>query len=459
MKTRWLALVLVGLSVSGVAGAGTQELNAVLYPEGKKVPVAFETLDRVPKAKLAGEVTVSNNQAMITVQWSALEPALLFGGDLNCWVLWAVTPDGLAENLGELPVREDRSGKGSFATPHKIFALMVTAEPLVVVRNPSELIAFVSLPAKDKLVKNSTFAYADFRTIYTDRERESIASMKYTDKTPVDLVQARNAIVLMDRFGAEKYAEQPARDARVAIGQAEDAYAGRVGDKKDVPELARRATALVSEAVRTAAKQIDAEQAQAAEAKRLSELTAAKEATQTEREARAEAETARAEVEAALADVQRQRTALEADRAKLQGERDALARRLSGALGAVAQTQNTGRGLVVSLSGEILFDTGESALKQDAQLSLAKLAGILLMIPDTRITIEGHTDATGSAETNEKLSHDRAASVMDFLRAHGLQTTRMSATGLGPSSPVASNDTPEGRAKNRRVEIVIPSGS
>jgi outer membrane protein OmpA-like peptidoglycan-associated protein len=459
MRSRWIVAGWIVALALGAAQAGSVGLNAVLYPEGKKITLEFETTDRAPKAKLAGAVTVEKNQASIVIDWSKLEPALLFGGDMNCWLVWAVTPDGYTESLGELPVRENRGGNVSFSTPHKEFAVMVTAEPAIVVSKPSEVVAFVSLPTRDKQAKNRTFSYTAFRTTYTQRDTESIATLKYEDKTPVDLQQARKAIRLMDRLEAEKYAPEPAREARVALGQAEDAYAGRVGKKENVPELSRRTTALMAEAVRVAMKGMEAERAASTEAKREAELAKLMAETEAER-------AARLEVEASLSEVQRERRALEedmrrleTDRAKLKQERDELARRLSGALGAVASTAQTGRGLVVSLSGGVLFDTGKSLLKQDAEIALAKLAGILLMIPDTTLAIEGHTDSTGSVETNQKLSLERAASVMGFLESQGVVKGRMTVKGVGPAQPVATNDTEEGRAKNRRVEVVIPQST
>jgi outer membrane protein OmpA-like peptidoglycan-associated protein len=279
----------------------------------------------------------------------------------------------------------------------------------------------------------------------------------------VDLQQARKAIELMDRFEAEKYAQAPARDARVALGQANDAYEGRVGKKADVPELSRRTISLASEAVLAAVKQIDAQKAQEKEAQRLAELAQKQAETEAEK-------TARLKTEADLADVQKQREALtvevarvqaekkqvEADREQIKQDRDALAARLSGALGKVASTERTGRGLVVSLSGGILFETGKSALKTDAKVSLAKLAGILLMIPNTNIQVEGHTDSTGSEETNTRLSLERASAVREFLKAQGVEEARMTAKGLAAAQPIAPNDTADGRAKNRRVEIVVP---
>ncbi len=460
---RFALVVLVALSLAAPAArAADMTLNAVLYPDGEKTDVKFKTMDRAPKAKLSGTVRPEQGQSWIELDWSKLEPALLFGGEVNCWVLWTITPDGTAQSLGELPVREDRSGSARFSSPFKHFALVVTAEPFAVVRRPSDLAAFVSEPTTSKKAKNSTFGFGGFRT-GTKRDTESIAALKYKDKTPVDLQQARKAIQLMDRFEAEKYAQAPARDARVALGQADDAYEGRVGKKSDVPELSRRTISLAAEAVRAAVKQIEAQKADEQEAKRLSDLAQKQAETEAEKAARLKTEADLAQVEKQrealkleVSRVQMEKKQVEADREQIKQERDALATRLSGALGKVASTERTGRGLVVSLSGGILFETGKSALKTDAKVSLAKLAGILLMIQNTNIQVEGHTDSTGSEEKNAKLSLERASAVKEFLKTQGVEEARMSAKGLSSSQPVASNDTPDGRAKNRRVEIIVP---
>jgi outer membrane protein OmpA-like peptidoglycan-associated protein len=442
-----ILLVALSLAATGVAAADL-ELNAVLYPDDVKTDLAFEATDRAPAATLVGTVRPQQGQARIEIGWKNLEPALLFGGDVNCWVLWTITPDGTALSLGELPVRQDRSGDASFSTPFKQFALIVTAEPLSVIRRPSDLVGFVSMPSTQRLARNSTFDFGGFRED-TKCDRESIAGLEYKDATPVELRQARRAVDLMDRYDAEKYAKQAARGARVALGQADDAYQGRVGKSKDVPELSRRAVALASEAVRVALREIDAQNAKETEAKRRAELAQKQADTQAER-------TARLQTEADLLTVEAEKARIEADREKIRRDRDALAQRLSGALGTVSATERTARGLVVSLSGGILFGTGRSDLQPDAKISLAKLSGILLMIPTTNIQVEGHTDATGSEEPNAKLSLERATAVMDFLKSQGVNGARMTARGLGSAEPVEPNDTPEGRAKNRRVEIIVP---
>ncbi len=446
------------LCASAAAPASGVTLNAVLYPDDQKIDLAFQTTDRAPAATLKGNVRIEQAQAQIEISWKKLEPALLFGGDVTCWVIWTATPDGTIQNQGELPVRSDRSGDLRFSAPSKNFAVMVTAEPLPGVRKPSDLVAFISTSSPSKLAKNSTFSFAAFRET-TKRDVESIAGLEYKDKTPVELMQARKSVEIMDRFEAEKYAETAARDARTGLSQAEDAYQGRVGKSKDVPDLSRRAITLASQAVVTAIRTIDQKKVADAEAQRLAELNKSKAEAESERAARAKTETELTSVQEQRRQLEVENQKVQAEKAKVEAERDALARRLSGALGKVASTEKTGRGLVLSLSGGILFNTGKSDLRPDAKVTLAKLSGILLMIPTADIQIEGHTDSTGTEDTNAKLSLERATAVMTFLESQGVENTRMRSKGLGSASPIASNDAADGRAKNRRVEIVVPDSS
>jgi outer membrane protein OmpA-like peptidoglycan-associated protein len=120
----------------------------------------------------------------------------------------------------------------------------------------------------------------------------------------------------------------------------------------------------------------------------------------------------------------------------------------------MASGAKTDRGYVVSLSG-VAFPTGESALKTEGKYLLAKLSGVMLAFDDMKLSIEGHTDSTGSEETNRKLSLARADSVKAFLTEMGVSASVMKTQGFGPDQPLMPNDTAEGRAKNRRVEIVM----
>ncbi len=112
------------------------------------------------------------------------------------------------------------------------------------------------------------------------------------------------------------------------------------------------------------------------------------------------------------------------------------------------------RGTIISMS-DILFDVNQATLTSDLKINLAKITGILLVYKDLNITIEGHTDNTGSRDYNQTLSENRAENVLTFLTEQGVSPTRLSSTGYGFDKPVADNNTAEGRRKNRRVDLVI----
>jgi outer membrane protein OmpA-like peptidoglycan-associated protein len=191
----------------------------------------------------------------------------------------------------------------------------------------------------------------------------------------------------------------------------------------------------------------------------------------------AEAESLRA-IEAAEArrqEVLLQARTLEAEQAKLRAERSASearqseqeaetaranadaaideAYRLAGELSAM-EARETERGLMLTLS-DVLFDTNGAELKSGAELTIGRLADYLANNPERRLLIEGHTDSRGTDDYNEKLSTQRAESVVRALVERGTARDRLQAEGLGEDFPVATNDTAAGMQQNRRVEILI----
>jgi outer membrane protein OmpA-like peptidoglycan-associated protein len=141
--------------------------------------------------------------------------------------------------------------------------------------------------------------------------------------------------------------------------------------------------------------------------------------------------------------------------AELQRERERAQRALA-SLEKVAQVKEEARGTVLTLSGQVLFLTGKSELLPAATDQLQLVAQAILDQDDERpIVVEGHTDSRGSESMNMQLSQDRADAVRSFLIQQGVPASRVKAVGRGEGSPVATNDTPEGRANNRRVEIVL----
>lgn len=124
----------------------------------------------------------------------------------------------------------------------------------------------------------------------------------------------------------------------------------------------------------------------------------------------------------------------------------------------VAQTERKADGIVVTMNDKILFDVGKSELKPEAKTSLTKISDILKKYPKTEITVAGYTDNTGTASVNERVSQNRAEGVKFHLVDNGVQSSRITARGFGSENPVADNNTAEGRAKNRRVELhIVPN--
>jgi outer membrane protein OmpA-like peptidoglycan-associated protein len=139
--------------------------------------------------------------------------------------------------------------------------------------------------------------------------------------------------------------------------------------------------------------------------------------------------------------------------ARLAAERNA-ARALE-SLDEIARVKEESRGIVITLSGAVLFATGQHSLLPIAKDKLREVAAALLEQGDSRIVVEGHTDSRGSAQRNQELSLLRAREVRGFLVSQGIPTSNIEAAGLGEERPIASNDSAEGRANNRRVEIVV----
>jgi chemotaxis protein MotB len=112
----------------------------------------------------------------------------------------------------------------------------------------------------------------------------------------------------------------------------------------------------------------------------------------------------------------------------------------------------------VSFPGDLLFDTGESTIRPGARQRLKSVAATLTQNPENRIQIQGFTDSTGSDRRNLRLSADRASAVSRYMIAQGVAANRIETAGYGATRAIASNDTVEGRAINRRVEIQVRAG-
>jgi outer membrane protein OmpA-like peptidoglycan-associated protein len=215
-------------------------------------------------------------------------------------------------------------------------------------------------------------------------------------------------------------------------------------------QAAARAVAAAREEAARAAAAAEADSRRVAEADRERAERLAEEAGREKQradQARHEAELARAEAQAHAARADALRMRAEQEQATL---RATLLRQFN----EILDTRDTTRGLIVNL-GDVLFETGRYDLRPPAREKLARFAGIVLAHRGLMVQVEGFTESTGSVSLNERLSQQRAEAVAQYLVGQGLPRDRVTAQGFGPSQPVASNDTREGRQQNRRVELVV----
>ncbi len=473
--------------------------KAVTYRRtGSAVKVPFNGTDLMTGA--SGEAKVENKGSRVEIEakFEGMEDATKFGLEYLTYVLWAVSPQGRAVNLGEVQVKNGNAQVKAI-TDMQTFGMVVTAEPYFAVTQPGDEVVLENSVAAGGENIEAKYELLG-RGIYSSSNTKIENAIFGIDrKTPVELFQARNAVRIAHNAQADKYAAATLAKADQQLQAAEDAYRQK-RDKKTVISTARDAVQTAEEARVIAVKQKAEEeaQAQAAAEKRAAEERAAKARAEAEAEAkrREEAEQARQQAEAAQAEAERmkaeaEKAAAEAAKAKEEAERArqaALAEQqaalqqkqaaeaeaekareeaakaeaekaqmraqLLAQLNAILQTNDTARGLIVNMS-DVLFDTGSYTLKPGAREKLAKISGILLAHPGLTLQIEGHTDSVGSDEFNQTLSQQRAGSVRDFLAEQGVPVSAMTAKGFGKTQPVASNDTPEGRQRNRRVEIVV----
>ena len=145
----------------------------------------------------------------------------------------------------------------------------------------------------------------------------------------------------------------------------------------------------------------------------------------------------------------------EKERLRLEGELE----KAQGKLSEFAKVAQERESMIITLNGSVLFKVGEYELMPIAKNRLDEVATVLLEQKDRSIVVEGHTDSQGSTENNIELSRNRAMSVRNYLITKGVPSDLIIAQGMGEQEPIASNDTPEGRANNRRVEIIVSNSS
>jgi outer membrane protein OmpA-like peptidoglycan-associated protein len=469
---------------------------AVNYQHRESTEIGFQGSPMLPLARGHAKVTGRTGRISIEAEFNKLRPAQTFGPEFLTYVLWAITPEGKANNLGEVLLDGDHSKIG-VTTALQTFGLIVTAEPYYAVASPSDAVALVNvlLPQTTGTMEQINASYQMLgRGVYT--YDVAAATARYPkSKTPLELDEARNAVEIARHAGAGQYAPDAFNKATTSLTNAEQYSASR-GDRKLIIQAARDAVQNAADAeqitVRRIQEEADAAE-KAAEARRTADAqAAAADATARQQQAeldrqraelqkqqadaqaaqdaaaRSQAEAARAEADAArqkalaqaqadqaaAAAAQQQAATAQAAAQEAERQREELRATLLEQFNRILPTTDTPRGLKANIS-DVLFATGKYELQPAAREALAKFSGIVIAHPGLKLSVEGYTDSTGSDEFNQTLSENRAGSVRAYLVGQGIDPNSVTATGFGKSNPVADNEAASGRRLNRRVEIII----
>jgi outer membrane protein OmpA-like peptidoglycan-associated protein len=416
-----------------------------------------------------GEATVKSDKGRMDIEanFSKLPPANGFGPEYLTYVLWAITPDGNPQNLGELLPSGDKVGI-HVTTGLQSFGMIVTAEPYFAVKAPSDVVVMQNQIIQDKtngvLEKVNAHYTLLPKGMYTSQTAGSKTVMNpitRDEKSPLELYEAHNAYRIAIAAGADKYEPSIMAGVKQNIDNADGFDSAKHPDRTQEITMAREAVQRAEDARISTIRKVAAEARQAEiDARKNAELQAAQSQAQAaqaqasadaEAAARARADAERARAEAAAAEA----------RAKAQQANESAAQmraKLREQLNSVLATQESARGLIVNMS-DVLFDTGKYTLKPDTKVDLAKVSGILLAYPALRVEVEGHTDSVGGDDYNQKLSENRASTVAQFLVTQGVHQDNVSSKGFGKTRPVADNGTAQGRQQNRRVELVVSGAS
>jgi len=468
-----------------------QEIPASSLISKSTVAIGFTVGGGSTKVDMTGTSVMSqaNGEAKVQARANAgltnielsvkdMTPPSNIGAEYLTFVLWAVTADGRTGNLGEILLNKNGEGKLTATTPAQTFSMIITAEPYFAVRVPSEVVVLEMETRKN--TKGKLFPITSYKLMKRSQYAKlgnPLALTPDLSKVPLEMYEARNAVDIAKARGAAQYAPDIFSKAVASLQMAENALTSNT-DKKQIISTSKQAVQFAEDARALAAERQDQEriaaekQAAADKARSQAEATAAAEAAtakaKSDEEAKRQAELAaakqaqmQAEADAAATKAKAEADALKAkeDAARAEAERARqaaadLRAQLLEQFNKVLPTIDTPRGLQVNM-GDVLFDTAKFNLRMPAQLGLAKLSGIVLSHPGLKLAVEGYTDTTGTAAFNQTLSEQRANAVRDYLVQQGLDAGTVTAQGFGPANPVASNDTPQGRQQNRRVEIII----
>lgn len=479
--------------------------TAITYPLDELVTVQFRGTTRFPRMKGDARIKrTSRNGSEIELSVSKMPRPFELGAGYATYVLWAISPEGQVDNLGEIKRRGffEFDSKMSVTTRLQTFALIITAEPHFLVRRPSQEIMLENLNPTTRTGKpiSTTPAvqyFGNSSDFFRDSRTPEIAEIDYS-KTPSTILQAKQAVALARFAGAERDATEELRTAESLLRTAEDAWrAGRPEETVDVTARSSISTAVKAESTAISRKEArearnektrtDGEMRQIEDKlsdamreiedlkSQISAETRDKELSQRDvqnyttqiRDLRAEngrlrEELGRTQVDAnnakaRLAVYENQQQEADAQRARderlaaMQAGQPALMAALR-KFGTVAKNE---RGIVLTIPETFWSAIRAATFAPNADAKLLTLGELLGNNPDYRVTIESHTDNRGEAAELESLTQQRSKAIADRLAEFGVQNSRIEPRGMGATLPVAPNTTNASRARNRRVQMIL----
>ena len=512
MKTQTLAKIAVVIFVFVISSGMVigqvdvpRRTTAITYPLDVLVMVQFRGTTRFPRMKGDAKVKrTSRNGTEVELSVSKMPRPFELGAGFATYVLWAISPDGQVDNMGEIKRRGffEFDSKITVTTPLQTFALIITAEPHFLVRRPSQAIMMenlnpYTLSGRTIGTTSAVQYFGNSSDYFRDSRTPEIAEQDYA-KTPSTILQAKQAVALAKFAGAERDATTELSEAESLLQNADAAWkAGREADLVDIDARKSISAAVKAETTAAARKdarekrnektrvdadarqaeekfvgaqnQIDALKAELARETRdreLAERDAMSLSVQV-KEMRDEIGKLREELGRIKLDAENARTKLaaaEAEKAAVQAKLDSETK-LARLRAAEADLINALKrfGVVAKVDGSIVLVLNESlwaaprssTLAMQSDGKLISIAEILINNPDYQIAIESHTDNTGAADILQTLTDGRAKLVADKIVSVGIEEARIRSRGFAATIPVVPNTTAVNKAKNRRMHVIL----
>ena len=479
--------------------------TAITYPLDDVVFVQFRGTTRFPRMK--GEARIkrtSRNGSEIELTISKMPRPFELGAGYATYVLWAISPEGQVDNLGEIKRRGtfEFDSKMSVTTKLQTFALLITAEPHFLVSRPSQEIMLENLSpyttsGKTIITTPSIQYFGNSSDFFRDSRTPEIAEIDYS-KTPSTILQAKQAVALAKYAGAERDAAAELNEAVTLLTSAEESWkAGRPEETVDISARQSISTAVKAEStavMRKAAREKRNEQSRADSETRAAEKkyqdaldevadlknqlaaeTRSKELAERDginysqqiKELRAEngrlreelgrtrveADNAKAKIES-MENAQRA-SAEQADREQKMNAMTAAEPTLMKSLRRFGSVTKNERGIVLTIPENFWSSIRSTSFAPAADEKLNGIGQLLNDNADYRVVIESHTDNKGTDEELMNLTQQRSQAMKDRLAGFGVAGERIEAKGLAATIPVAPNTTNLNRAKNRRVQLIL----